>query len=46
MKAVINIDKIKTHFVRKYAEENFKDTVAAKKYLTYYENMLKYGKVA
>lgn len=45
MKAVIwTKTKIKRHQCRLYAEDNYSDIVAAKKHLTYYENVIKFGR--
>jgi len=44
-KAVNQIDKIKPSDCREYAMKNFSHTVAAKKYVRYYQNMLNYGNV-
>lgn len=43
MKAILNIDKIKPLDCRKYAEQNYSDTVAAAKHLVYYNNILTKG---
>ncbi len=45
VKAILNIDKIKPEACRKFALDNYSDLSTAKKCLTYYENMLTYGKV-
>jgi glycosyltransferase involved in cell wall biosynthesis len=46
MKAIINIDKIKSETCRKYALENYSDVIACKKHLLYYEKIIKDGRVA
>lgn len=44
-KAITKVDTIKPEDCRDYAMENFSHTVAAKKYLRYYQNMIDYGNV-
>jgi glycosyltransferase involved in cell wall biosynthesis len=45
IKAILNIKKIDTNYVRQYALDNHSDIAGAKKYLQYYENMIKNRRV-
>jgi len=44
VRAIANIDKISPQNCREFAMQHFHYHVAAKKYLMYFENMIKYGK--
>ena len=45
LKAILSIKKIDPLTCRQYAENNYSDVVTAQKYVMYYENMLRFGKV-
>lgn len=45
IKAIATISQIRPEDCKKFALKNYSDVETAKKYVTYYENMLKYGKV-
>jgi glycosyltransferase involved in cell wall biosynthesis len=43
MKAILDINKIKPTDCRKYAEQNYADTIAAQRHLVYYSNIISKG---